>query len=400
MSWRESLLPASFRGVAFRVLNHDSSVGGRRVQVHRYPTRNQPFTEDLGRKDREFTLEAFVLGDDYVTQRDQLTDACSADGDGALVHPFLGNFQVVCSDCRVSERTEEGRMARFALTFVEKGTNRQPGESVDTAVRIEETAIEARQTSIDSFVQEFRVEDQAGFVADEAAGLLSRVADSTLEIAASPSTGLTRAAGFMADQAGDLVQNAPQLGEDVSALVTTAREAIEPAIPAVLGIIEQTDIGSRLPPVATSTATRLVQSRNQDAIGGLYRRAGLIEASRSVPLVPLTTQSEARQLRDHLAVGFDAELDRASDAGDDAGFVAMSGLRNATLKHISARAPNLARVVKVTTQVAEPALVAAYRLYEDATKGDEIAWRNERPHPGFLPGGSEIEVLTVGGADG
>jgi prophage DNA circulation protein len=149
-----------------------------------------------------------------------------------------------------------------------------------------------------------------------------------------------------------------------------------------------------------STATRLIQSGNQDALSDLFRRSGLIEASRSVPSISFGSQDEAYLLRDQLAERFDSELDSASEAGDDETFAAMTGLRNAVVQHISARAPDLARVVKVTTQLAEPALVAAYRLYGDATKSDEIVWRNSTPHPGFLPGGSEIDFLTVSAANG
>ena len=34
MSWRDHLLPASFRGVRFVVAAHDSDPSGRRVHVH------------------------------------------------------------------------------------------------------------------------------------------------------------------------------------------------------------------------------------------------------------------------------------------------------------------------------------------------------------------------------
>jgi prophage DNA circulation protein len=112
MSWKDKLLPASFRGVGFSVFNHDSSIGGRRVQIHSYPGRNRHLAEDLGLKPSEFTFEAFVLGDDYIARRDRMIEACAMDGPASLVHPYLGSFKVVCTDCRVSERTEDGRMAR------------------------------------------------------------------------------------------------------------------------------------------------------------------------------------------------------------------------------------------------------------------------------------------------
>ena len=51
----------------------------------------------------------------------RLIDACDMAGPGELVHPYLGVRQVYCLACDVSERTDEGRMARVSLTFVDGG---------------------------------------------------------------------------------------------------------------------------------------------------------------------------------------------------------------------------------------------------------------------------------------
>ena len=41
-------LPVIWRGIAFRFGEY-SLRGGRRVAIHEFPTRDDPFTEDLGR---------------------------------------------------------------------------------------------------------------------------------------------------------------------------------------------------------------------------------------------------------------------------------------------------------------------------------------------------------------
>jgi len=43
-----------------------------------------------------------------------------------------------------------------------------------------------------------------------------------------------------------------------------------------------------------------------------------------------------------------------------------------------------------------PAIVLAYRLYGDAERADEIVARNRVRHPGFVPGGQPLEVLSNG----
>src|SRR4051812_39444914 len=132
MSWKDQLVPASFRGVTFGVLDTDI-VFGRRNQLHEYPLRDEPYAEDLGKKAREYTINAFVIGDDYISSRDALISAIEDnDSPGTLVHPTLGTKSVVPKDCRVIYSNQEGRMERFTLTFVEAGSNEFPSSLFDT----------------------------------------------------------------------------------------------------------------------------------------------------------------------------------------------------------------------------------------------------------------------------
>ena len=128
MAWRDNLLDASFRGVAFGVNDTEAPIAGRRLAVHEYPGRDEPFVEDLGRRTKRWEIEAFVVGDEYADARDALIEACDMPGPGELVHPYLGSLQVACTACSLVERTREGRMARFTLSFVEAGENQYPDE--------------------------------------------------------------------------------------------------------------------------------------------------------------------------------------------------------------------------------------------------------------------------------
>ena len=52
-------------------------------------------------------------------------------------------------------------------------------------------------------------------------------------------------------------------------------------------------------------------------------------------------------------------------------------------------------VVTFTPKVTTPALVLAYNLFEDLDKESDIINENNIRHPGFVPGGDEIEVSGV-----
>ena len=96
--------------------------------------------EDLGRRTKTYDIEAFVVGDDYANVRDRLIEACDQPGAGELVHPYLGSLQVACTACNLTERTREGRMARFSLSFVEAGANQYPTNRVNTGDNVTSSA--------------------------------------------------------------------------------------------------------------------------------------------------------------------------------------------------------------------------------------------------------------------
>ena len=155
MAWRDNLVDASFRGVGFQVDETEAPIAGRRVAVHEYPGRDEPFVEDLGRRTKRWSIEAFVVGDDYATVRDRLIDACDMPGAGELVHPYLGSLQVACTACSLTERTREGRMARFSLSFVEAGANQYPSNRVNTRDNVTTTADEAAGFTLSQFIERF-----------------------------------------------------------------------------------------------------------------------------------------------------------------------------------------------------------------------------------------------------
>ena len=117
MSWRDRLAPASFRGVPFYVESSDYTTGRRTVE-HEYPFKDDaPFTEDMGRSSRSISVDGYVLGEDYFTERDALLDALETSGPGELIHPYLGTINVAVGTVRVRESSKDGGIAFFNIDF-------------------------------------------------------------------------------------------------------------------------------------------------------------------------------------------------------------------------------------------------------------------------------------------
>jgi prophage DNA circulation protein len=145
--FQASLLPASFRGVPFGVI--DSHVAaGRRGETHEYPFRDTPFREDLGRRARRIAFTAFLLGDDVAAQASALLSAVEQKGSGMLVHPSFGAFLMSVDErAELAEHWDKGRYIEVRLSFVEPGQDMFPLGSADTQAAVQSSALNAAVAS-------------------------------------------------------------------------------------------------------------------------------------------------------------------------------------------------------------------------------------------------------------
>lgn len=154
-AWVEKYQRASFRGVEFFI---DSSTNelGRRNALHEFPGSDISYSTDLGLKTRTFGFSAYIIGDDYFDHRDTLIRALEAPGAGELVHPYRGTFQAVVTSARMTETTDEGRMARFQISFREQGNQELTSNVVNTFEDIRQKKEAAYDASKNSFLDFFK----------------------------------------------------------------------------------------------------------------------------------------------------------------------------------------------------------------------------------------------------
>lgn len=411
-AWRASLKPASFRGVAFRVEQREME-GGRRIAPHEFPGRDMPFAEDMGRKAAIFTVEGYVLGEDYMAARDKLEAALNAAGPGALIVPWSPERKVVCSGMRLRETAKEGGIARFSMTFTEAGEESAPTGAALPGV-------------------------QAGTKADDAIGAAGKVLDKAIKVAGVPLpvqqstlealqglgeaiSGVSGVASLAADLPGALKTlanltpaaladmlpselSAPlfALSGSYSALTSayggTSSSTSSALSSRVSGLLE---IAAAAPVISTTTGAGTVRSTiaaNQAAVAEYQRSAAVAEAARSAALVQPASKAEATALRTQIVESIDQVLDTSTDADVYTAFV---DLRTSTVKALaesSGSAPEVATVRNITVA---PALALAQRYVvspgygTDATTAEtQILARNRVRHPGFVPPG-DLEVLRA-----
>lgn len=409
MSWRDELRPGAFRGVAFLIEAADATVG-RRIALHEYPLRDVPYAEDLGRRARRFSINCFVLGADYMRERDALQTAVEKPGAGTLVHPYYGERRVVVTDCRIRESTREGGMARFSITFTEAGERRQPRATLDTRSVVDARADETLAAAQSDFSNKFSVDGRPEFVADGAQNLLDDTVSTLRGINAKVNEATAPVANFTAslDQFGaelsTLIRTPETLAGDVVSLVggvVGVASDVEAAINGLKGLF---DWGADAAAVPRTTPNRQQQADNQDALIRLVQVAGIAEAVRASARLAFEDSAtyasfdEAVGLRDQFVGAIDAITESTDSAGNsvpDDLYSQLIDLRAAAIQDITSRAGDLQRIVSYTPAVTLPALVIAHYLYGDARRAGEIVARNGVVHPGFVTGGRALEVRTA-----
>lgn len=396
MAWIDLLQLATFRGVPFHVEGTEGSYG-RRAVVHEYPLRDKPFVEDLGRKARGIVLEAFVIGSDYMLARDALAMALEEAGAGVLVHPYLGQRTVTVTDFKLKESTAEGGMARFTITCVEAGTVTFPNAQLDTAVQVNFAADDALVDIGNDFTDSFTVDGFPEFVSDAASDLVDGALDAIEGLSGSLPSLPDFASAFGPQLGGvrsglaSLLQAPGDLGNQLMGLIS--------GLPGLMGLPTNAlkllgglfAFGGDVLPVPATTPSRLQQATNQAAIVALVRRTAVVEAARSAALVPFQTYTEAVTVRDSLADQLD-ELAEATQSDDV--YESLVNVRAVMVRDVTVRGADLARTVTITPDATLPALVLAYNLYEDASRDADIISRNNVRHPGFVPGGTPLEVIA------
>lgn len=392
-SFFNNLREASFRGARFEVDEVEAS-GGRRVVLHEYPLRDTPYSEDLGRRAREFSVRGYIIQGrtyDYASARADVLKALEAYGPGELVHPWHGEVNVVVDDYRLRESMERGGLLELDIRFREAGQLANPTASADTAKGVASAASSARQALKNSFLSAFA---PALDEIDKAVTALNDAASLAMEYLGLPQSLIAEGLAY------------------VQSLIATPAaffDALVGLFGGLLGNENGTESGEKalaapVPDASFSIASREGTAPLESILGGsavITTEAGrvirhtvaqvvVIEAAASTAHAEYATADDALADRDAVVEG----LDTIEPAADDAVFLGLAELRRAVVTDLTTRGAELPRVRSVTLPGTVPALVAAYRIHADAGRADEIVSRNRIRHPGRVPGGTPLEVLS------
>lgn len=399
MSWKDQLQPASFRGVSFYVGDAEA-LFGRRNQLHEYPYKDIPFAEDFGKKAREFTINAYVIGEEYIGVRDQLIMAVEEDPTpGTLIHPTLGQKTVVPKDCRVVYSNQEGGIERFVLTFVEAGENTYPLAEEDTQELVSLTSFTAIDSIVNNFADNFTINGYPSFVSDNAKVIIDDVIDAiegavkfgvTLK---SKASALFNSINQYRSKYSSLLKKPKELGVGIADLITAIPSAYPSKRTVIYAIRKTLTVGNSYKQVPMTTPSRKQQYKNQIALLNLVKNLAVTQIAVSASQVEYSSKTEASTFKNLIQSDMEGLLVQLGDQGNDEQYQAVESLKSVLIKDISTRALLLPNLVTFNTKESAPALVTAYDIYEEAGKDLDLVERNRIRNPNFMPSYSPLEVL-------
>lgn len=394
-SWRDRLGKASFRGKEFYVETGELA-GGRRGPVHEYPQRDVGYKEDLGRKTREFTIEGHVLGEDYQTAKDALLSALEENGPGELKHPLYGTRRVAADSFRVRESNAEGGIATFSITFLE--TEESP--RFPTSAPSASESVHATGDSVLSALQaRAEADEESGLalaaanlesvaaVIDEASAAIGEALAPALSVAEELATLRAQVAGLRSSASSLAAAPAAMLSSFVAMLESLPTMDEREGIDALLAAYEFVPAIAR---PAGTTPARVREQERYDLVDGIARTAMVVHAAKLAAEAVYDSYQDAVDVRDAVA---DA-IDEQAEVADDVTFAALAQLRADLVRSVPGDASDLPSLVEYTPAASIPSLVLAHRLYGNLDREQDIVVRNAVKRPGFIPGGSALEVLS------
>lgn len=415
------LKPGAFRGITFHIPDVSHSVG-RRILLTWFPGLDTPTVDDFGQSDGRITVRGVILGDDYATRALALQKAFQVAGPGTLLHPWLGEMQVVVPEegAQISFAADELRLARISVTFLRAESGAFFGGSTLTALL-------SSASSLISVANTF------------GARALSRttVAVSTWSaaLATAEAVAATVSAAALASAAATVLEGAIEesqvalAGTLTAGAGTAAAEAIAAALVALPTPIAREAIGAALPaigpggdagdPVATWSApagAKLLLSiadgiRAVDAVGGpatavrlAARLATLAEAVRTAAEISYESRQDASAWHDALDGALELAAEDAAEVAADLPadvapvWGALANLRGALARDLNEIIGRLPAVRLVTPAGTVSAWLIANAFAGDDPSAivdmlDDIVTRNRLRHPGAVPP-DMIEVLA------
>lgn len=406
----KTLREASYEGIRFDVDSATLSFG-RRTVTHEFPQRDTSYVEDLGKATRQFSIQGFIVGDDFIDRSKRLIDKIESQvgtdrraNHGKLVHPWLGSLEVTPIDNPSITYDKAKRICTFTLTFLEAG-NESTKKTTSWANKLLSKA-DALYAKI-----------FGDWTPDKIAGIVDDVTSQINSCAAVLSS-------CQFAQMFNLGNDILEMGHDIATSLYNKKEQARSSLLGALGLsqyaqsttdwklvsIKCTDAITLpvLKPVNVASSTgpsKKLSDKERineavDEIKKNFRLVFIANAMGAISMIgednDVDTDSNSKKtlsdeqilkIRNNLLDAIDAEM-LIQGTDDNQDYLDLVDSYVAVYKFLTEKLNGDFGIETVTLKQSEPSFVLAYDKYGDSTRADEIAERNDVINPLFMPVGN------------
>lgn len=415
MSYLDRLQTGSFRNVPFKIDTHTFD-GGRRAVLHEFPERDDPYTEDLGRRGRTFAVEFHIIGTDYFGQRDAMIRALERKGFGILIHPYLGRKEVQVTNFSMTESIYEGRICKFSVTFLERGRPINPTGIFGSVFAVFDQVNELVQDLRSEFDAIMDVVNYPSFVLESFTDLAFETVDIFNE-----AIGIVPAA---ISEFNTVKGQISDFGNQITSIVSNPLDFFDSLTSTQQGMTTITDANSEKQQVLDyvisnigvggtyfeTTPSRVQEKTNAEL---LFRTVkGLAIAQKVTWLTQAVTRpfdltvtemanlenddvfsiSDLERARDNVLLVFDQFIDDYGDFDSRQSFVSLRAKFVSAIDQ-AATSLQIKKKIDFQTKATLPALVVVYDKTEQIKFEEDFISRNKIRHPAFVSGGVDYEVV-------
>lgn len=385
--WQSTLWDASFKGVPFYV-EQAAEDGGRRLAVHEFPRRDDPFIEDLGSSARTFELVAYLASDFADSDASGLSETFDSAESGLLVLPARGPVQAFCKTFKRDDKLDKLGYIAFQASFV-RDVGASALFSSDFLAQLGFDAIDALTSAAFGLADVFAYVGYAGWLANNiSTGLEDIVA--TVESVVSVGPIDSSLSGALVTSLGTLYNSIPAnvAADDIADVIAATLDLASQTGAAMAGadaaraFAQSFDDISDPPSPSSAAVGAALDYNNLATLATLARIAFVQPYAAGVLRQTFPAREDAITARADFVTRCDVLLSGAVpiDIADS-----ITSLRAAVIKYLSTAILDMAPVQTVTAQVSLPSVVAAWALYQNPTRDRELVARNGVKHPSFMP---------------
>lgn len=438
--FHDGLLPATFRGVPFAV-RQNATLFGRRLAIHQYPGRDDPWVEDMGRGIRRLRMTGFLVSGDRVyaggpveLQRAILIAAAEKSGAGTLTHPTLGVLKVAVASLQVGDPMEAGTFSDVEFEFVEAGKSQFPSILTSTGSGLLSAGNLAKLAMVADVARVLTLAIRASGSRDSVAKS-SAIWSAQTTALAGDATALVHLAALLPGNFGRFSQGgnigvagtfASPYSTDVTvadlvadasaqrAAVAAASADLNTTILGVASATSETDIVNAAQALVDSLAgacadpsdairlltqlagfapSNVASQSVASVMGDAFRRAAAIDLAIVSASYQPESYDDAIRVLVAVTTVLDAEATIAADQALDDTFNTLRDLRTAVAQDLMARGGQLSPVRTFMTGASLPSLVLGQRLYRDSTRALELEREADPISPLFMP--TQFQALAA-----